>query len=388
MPVAKKKMFFFAFHTLAPMETPIDTLLPPGCNPHCRACRHRGWTTARSLQQKQDFLRLQLQPWAHRLQTIVSAHPDHRLGYRSNTCLAARYHNGQWHFGTRRRDELIAIPHCPVHHPRVNQSLQALARHLPPELPLAYVAQSGSHCILVIKSRPAAEHPWFVPELASSLQAAGTQALWLHYHPSAGHKVYGKGGWILLWGPKRSYDTRQLRYGPASFQQQIPGIHQASLLQADQFLHAQAHNLVVDLYCGIGASLRQWSTRGATTIGVELSGEAVECALHNAPQSLVLRGTCRQRIPQLESFRLQHPLHKPLLYTNPPRAGMEAEVLQWIAHQLKPQRIAYLSCSPASLARDISYLTQHHYHPTQLTPYDFFPQTHHVECLALLERGD
>jgi 23S rRNA (uracil1939-C5)-methyltransferase len=75
-----------------------------------------------------------------------------------------------------------------------------------------------------------------------------------------------------------------------------------------------------------------------------------------------------------------------LLYVNPPRTGLESEVLGWAVNEFRPERLAYLSCSAGTLSRDLSGLAGAGYAVEALHPYDFFPQTHHVETLALLRR--
>ena len=138
-----------------------------------------------------------------------------------------------------------------------------------------------------------------------------------------------------------------------------------------------------DLYCGIGKGLARANAAGAAALGVELSGEAVDCARANATGAEVLRGTCSQRLPQVDVWLAAHPAARRLLAVNPPRSGLEPELRDWIAHA-PPARASYLSCSAGSLARDLAGLEAAGLRVVSLTPFDFFPQTQHVEVLALL----
>ena len=95
-----------------------------------------------------------------------------------------------------------------------------------------------------------------------------------------------------------------------------------------------------------------------------------------------MRRCCEARLPQLRAWAAQHA--KPLVYLNPPRTGIEPKVLHWIVREARPSRIAYLSCSMASLARDLSGLCDAGYRVESIQPYDFFPRTDHVEALCLL----
>jgi tRNA/tmRNA/rRNA uracil-C5-methylase (TrmA/RlmC/RlmD family) len=144
---------------------------------------------------------------------------------------------------------------------------------------------------------------------------------------------------------------------------------------------------VLDLYCGIGATLREWSDAGASALGIELAGGAVDSARRNAPQATVLRGTCMQRLPQVRDWWAATVAGARACYVNPPRSGLEPEVLDALTRELRPDRLAYLSCSAGTLARDLEALEREGYAVRSLVPFDFFPGTHHVECLALVERG-
>ena len=202
--------------------------------------------------------------------------------------------------------------------------------------------------------------------------------------------MFAKNGWHLLWGQARSRDSNGLLYGPMAFQQVLPLLYNQALAEAEDFLAPSSDTVSIDLYCGSGASLVRWTARGARTVGVELGGEAVECAQQNAPQALVLRGKCAERIPQLKEW-LESPAGttgQRLLYLNPPRTGIEPAVLDWIVGHLQPARMAYLSCSAGTLRRDLDNLNPGGYEVVRITPYDFFPQTYHVETLVLLQRAD
>jgi len=74
-------------------------------------------------------------------------------------------------------------------------------------------------------------------------------------------------------------------------------------------------------------------------------------------------------------------------YVNPPRSGLEEVVVAALAGELRPRRLAYLSCSAGTLARDLALFVGAGYRVSRIHPYDFFPLTHHVEALALLELG-
>lgn len=364
--------------------------LRAGCEPRCPGCAHRGLSAAESAAQKTDWLSRRLAPWRDKLAPLRALTGEARWRYRDRVRLAARWRDNQWRFGMFARREFIPIPNCPLHSERARTALQRLAPALPPgpALPLAFVVQAGAQLTLVVKTAVTPELGWADAALTGRLAAAGVAGLWLHLHPAAGRRMFAKNGWRLLWGEPRSRDEDGFWYGPSAFQQASPALYRLALTEAEAFFEPSAAAAVVDLYCGNGVSLARWTQRGAAAIGVELSGEAVECAGRNAPGAQRLRGKCADRIPQLDEWLQRQAGAERLLYLNPPRTGVETAVLQWAAANGRPARIAYLSCSAGTLRRDLERLTADGYRVERITPYDFFPQTHHVETLALLRRSD
>lgn len=364
--------------------------LPHGCEPLCRGCAHRLLGKAASLEQKQGFLRRCLSPWIDALEDVRSAPPSRRWGYRTRTTLSAMATPAGWLMGMWNRDTLVPIPRCPAHAPEVNAALAAVAEAMPsiPPPTMAYVVISGAQVVIIIKA-PSIPLGWNYAPLAIRLQALGFDGLWAHLNPSAGRRLFQKHGWHLLWGTPRSRDHNGLLYGPAAFQQLIAELYNQSLDEAEGFLAPHPRSAVADLYCGTGNSITRWLARGAAVLGVEVAGEAVECARINVPQATILRGACRQRVPQLNAWAEEQLLQQRelSLYVNPPRTGLEPEVLEWICQHRRPKRMAYLSCSPGTLSKNLAQLSAHGYAVRRLVPFDFFPQTHHVECLALLERA-
>jgi tRNA/tmRNA/rRNA uracil-C5-methylase (TrmA/RlmC/RlmD family) len=362
----------------------VTDSLPPGCEPACHGCRHRAFDAAASLAQKSAYLARVLAPWASRLAPVEAPTADRRLGYRDRVTLTARWAAGTgWQFGLVRRDELIAIHDCPVHTARVRALVRLLAERLPPPevLPLAYLHVCGAQVTLVVKARRAP--PDCLAQVTAGLEATGLEGCWLHLHPCAGRRLFARSGWVLLWGEPRSRDPRGLLHGPTAFAQALPELHAAALDAATRHLRPGPGLAVLDLYCGLGTSLREWTGAGAAALGVELAGEAVELAALNAPDAAVLRGTCADRLPQIAAWwRVQ--AGERVAYVNPPRPGLEPVVCDALALDLQPRRIAYLSCSAGTLARDLARLESAGYGVSSIRPYDFFPRTHHIEALALL----
>jgi 23S rRNA (uracil1939-C5)-methyltransferase len=359
-----------------------------GCVARCPGCDYRALDACESEARKLTWLRGQLEPWSGCLAALQAPSGEERWHYRDRVCLSTAWQDGEWQFGLMRRGELIPIPRCPVHSRRVLKTVEALAGILPPPpvFPMVYLVQSGAQATLILKQPHTPTTRWLDPATADHLRAAGVEGLWLNLHPAAGRRLFARHGWRLLWGVERSRDRYGLIYGPGAFRQLIPALYARSLDEAEAFLDPAAGDVVIDLYCGSGASLARWCRQGVTVIGVELGGEAVDCARHNAPAATVLRGKCTHRIPQLDAWLGGSDAARAgrLLYANPPRTGLEPAVVQWVAETCRPRRLAYLSCSAGTLRRDLDRLCEAGYRVVRVAPYDFFPQTRHVETLVLL----
>ena len=364
--------------------------IPQGCNPLCPACAHREKTPADSIAQKADWLAYRLSPWAEHLAPVTSASLERQWGYRDRVSLSAMWLDDRWQFGVTTRDEFIGIPDCPVHSKRIRATIHLLSASLPSptDFKLAFLVQSGAQVVLILKQPHPPAADWLTETFTHQLATLGIEGFWLHCFPSAGRRLLTKNGWHRLWGNERSRDADGFWYEPGAFSQLLPELHTASLDEAQAFLAPRPGDRVLDLYCGRGISLSRWLRCGAATLGVELGGEALACATLNAPAALLLRGSCAQRLPQMDEWwRNTLPDHR-LCYLNPPRTGLEPPVTLWLAEQAKPDRIAYLSCSAGTLHRDLTHLCDAGYHVERITPYDFFPRTYHVETLALLSRTE
>jgi 23S rRNA (uracil1939-C5)-methyltransferase len=117
-------------------------------------------------------------------------------------------------------------------------------------------------------------------------------------------------------------------------------------------------------------------------IGIESSPSACEDFAINLDEFEnveLYEGAVENVIPHLEA-------EQPLVLVDPPRAGLDKRALDGIK-QLAPEVIAYVSCDPSTLARDASRLIAGGYRLTEVTPFDMFPQTYHIESISLFELG-
>lgn len=144
---------------------------------------------------------------------------------------------------------------------------------------------------------------------------------------------------------------------------------------------------VWDLYCGAGSIGLSLASQVRRVVGFELVTEAVTDAfinmrLNGLSNCQFLAGDLKERIQ--ETLRTASQPLPDVVITDPPRAGMHPQVLKAL-QELAPRRIIYVSCNPATLARDLALL-QDQYEVLTIQPFDFFPHTAHIECVVRLER--
>ena len=141
---------------------------------------------------------------------------------------------------------------------------------------------------------------------------------------------------------------------------------------------------VVDVYCGTGTISLYLAKHAGKVYGIEIVAPAIEDAKKNAQDNNChnaefILGDAADRLPQL----LAEGVKPDVVVVDPPRAGCEQKVLKAIA-DVEPQRIVYVSCNPASLARDLAYLSERGYKAMTAQPVDMFPMTSHVETVVVV----
>lgn len=140
----------------------------------------------------------------------------------------------------------------------------------------------------------------------------------------------------------------------------------------------------IDLYCGVGLFTLPLARRFARVIGVEANESAIHYAQSNLKEAGLSNASFEAaRVSDWLRARHHHDTPLDLILLDPPRAGAEEDSISRII-ALHPQRIAYVSCDPATLARDLKELIEDGYHLDSLAAFDMFPQTHHVETVAHL----
>ena len=143
----------------------------------------------------------------------------------------------------------------------------------------------------------------------------------------------------------------------------------------------------IDLYSGVGLFTLPLARRFAHVTGVETNPKSASFA-HESIRAAGLTNTSISGLPVDQWLRRKAGMIEAIstIVLDPPRTGAEPDVLSGIV-QLAPERIVYVSCDPATLARDLKVLIAAEYELGDVRAFDMFPQTHHVECVATLTRS-
>lgn len=178
----------------------------------------------------------------------------------------------------------------------------------------------------------------------------------------------------------------QFKVGPKSFYQTNSEQAYELYKVAREFAGLTGNEMVYDLYTGTGTIANFVSRQAKKVIGIEYVPEAIEDAKENSSlnkieNTLFYAGDMKDILTQ--DFINQHG-RPDVIITDPPRAGMHDDVINTILFA-EPERIVYVSCNPATQARDLSLLSVK-YAVKKVQPVDMFPHTHHVENVVLLEK--
>jgi 23S rRNA (uracil1939-C5)-methyltransferase len=171
---------------------------------------------------------------------------------------------------------------------------------------------------------------------------------------------------------------RNYRISANSFFQVNTAGAEALVALVHESLAPTSSDTLLDLYCGVGLFGLSLADQVGRVLGVEADPSAAADFRHNArgmDHVELIEGKAQSVLP-----RIKEPVD--LLLLDPPRSGAGQGIINQIAH-LKPRRIAYVSCDPATLARDARHLAESGFLLQEVQPVDLFPQTYHVEAVAL-----
>ena len=218
----------------------------------------------------------------------------------------------------------------------------------------------------------------------------GFSTLVLSVNTKKGNAVLGD-EFLTLYGPGYIEDTLcslTFRLSPRSFYQvnhhQAQRLYEAAITQA----RISRNDTVLDLYCGVGTITLAMAKAAGKVIGVEVIPQAVEDAKDNARRNGIenaefLCADAGQAALALEESGVR----ADVVTVDPPRKGLSSDAIEALS-RMAPRRIVYVSCDPATLARDVALLKEKGYTLRSVQAADLFPRCAHVETVVLLSKGE
>ena len=348
----------------------------------CGGCQYQNLSYEKQIEIKTEILRDQLirigridnppvqpmvpcpNPWNYRNHIQFSLTADGKLGFVRSPALSGAI------TATKREKlvEVMAITECHLPVSGINDFWQQLEFEPETDIERVSLRMGNDEDLLLVLESESPEPPELEIEAGISV----------------GH-VYEENTVILA-----GNDHVLFRVLDRNFKVSAPSFFQVNTVMAEKMvqhllanLHLSPSTILLDVYCGVGLFSAFFAPECQTVIGIESSESA--CAdfvvnLDEFDNVELYEGIAEEVLPNL-GRRIANPPH---VIVDPPRAGIERHALDAIL-QLKPQIIAYVSCDPSTLARDARRLIEGGYKLKQITPFDLFPQTYHIESISIFE---
>ena len=192
-----------------------------------------------------------------------------------------------------------------------------------------------------------------------------------------------------LWGSDRLEDTLCGK----TFRLSVPSFYQVNRAQAErlyakaiEFADLTGRETVLDLYCGAGTITLALSDHAKKVLGAEIVPEAIDDARENAVRNEVknVEFFCGDASDVAKKLAQEH-LRPDVITVDPPRKGLAPDVVESIA-EMQPERVVYVSCDSATMARDVKRFAELGYTATRAAAVDMFPRADHIEAIVLLSR--
>ena len=270
--------------------------------------------------------------------------------------------------------------------PYDEQSGKGLVRHIF----LRRGAHSGQIMVCLVCTRAKLPH---AEQLCTALrgQFPAISTILLNVNAKNTNVILGSENHIL-YGPGYIEDTLcgvPVRLGPLSFYQVNTLAAERLYGVAAQYAQLTPDDTLLDLYCGMGTIGLSMAEQCRELIGVEIVPEAIESAKANAARmgeavaakSRFFCADAGQAATQLAA----EGLHPDIVMLDPPRKGCDEATLSAVV-RMAPRRVVYVSCNPATAARDAAWLEKNGYHTEKVQPVDLFPRTKHCETVCLLSK--
>ena len=393
-----------AFAKVLKVLEPSDARIAPDCPyfPRCGGCTYRHMRYEEELRLKRQRVQDNLSRIGGstvEVEEILGAQDT--LRYRNK----AQYpvsKDGAVGFYRARTHEVIECEHCLLVKPEADAAAEALREYMQTCHVAGYDEKTGRGLVrhLYVRSNAAGESLICVlvngdklpkeDRLVGLLRAACPKCtgIVLGTNTKKGNVILGD-RYRALWGSDRLEDTLCGK----TFRLSVPSFYQVNRAQAER-LYAKAIEFagltggetVLDLYCGAGTITLAMADRAKRVLGAEIVPEAIDDARENAACSGVQNaeffcGDASDVAKKLARERLR----PDVITVDPPRKGLAADVVESIA-EMQPERVVYVSCDSATMARDVKRFAELGYTAVRACAVDMFPRADHVETVCLLSK--
>ena len=335
--------------------------------------------------------------------TVGPARASCRAGYRNKAQFPVTLSGGRAAFGfyRSRSHDVVPCQCCMIQDDRINDLAAAVCRWMDESGVLPYDEETGRGLIrhIYVRTGRYGSHLCLVaaggrlPHTEALIEEARTAApdlmgIVLNVNRDKTNRILGD-TCRTLWGKDRLQDDLlglRFELSPLSFYQVNHTQAEALYTRALELADLRPHHLALDLYCGVGTITLLLARRCRQAIGNEIVPQAVENANENARRN----GITNARFllgdaGQVASALRDEGLRPDVIVCDPPRKGMDTATVEAVA-QMGPERIVYISCDPASLARDAARLAGLGYALKSAEAFDMFPGTANVETVCLLSK--
>ena len=310
--------------------------------------------------------------------------------------------NGTVGFYRARSHDVVPVERCLIQRPEADAAAQAVRQYIRQFRVPCYDEKTGRGLLrhLYVRTNGAGESLICLlgngeraphePELVTLLRQAVPHTVGIVWgvNRKKGNVILGD-SYRTLWGEDTLRDTL---WG-LTFRLSVPSFYQVNRAQAEvlyqkavEFAALTGEETVLDLYCGAGTITLCMARHCKQAIGAEIVPEAIGDARQNAKANGVENveffcGDAKETAAELA----RRGLRPDVICVDPPRKGLAPEVVR-AAAQMQPQRMVYVSCDPATLARDVKLLAQEGYQAVRAAAVDMFPGTANVETICLLSK--
>ena len=238
--------------------------------------------------------------------------------------------------------------------------------------------------VMITRTQDIPNQKKIIEEISQAIP--GIKSIVQNVNPKRTNVIFGEQTRVL-WGEDVIYDfigDIKFAISARSFYQVNPEQTKVLYDKAIEYANLSGEETVIDAYCGIGTISLFLAQKAKNVYGVEIVPEAIEDARKNAELNGISNaefavGEAEVVIPNWYKQGIQ----ADVLVVDPPRKGCDQALLDTIIN-MKPEKVVYVSCNPATLARDLRILEDGGYKTVEVQPVDMFPQTMHVEAVAKL----